>query len=219
MPVETIQVYLKNQVSILEKQKDQLTTIYLQDRDQRVGQVYYNAGKFTLRFADVIPQMQYVFCTYLENNMKNINGPFCKVIQTQKWGDLKAMRLKFSKNITDLELNKVLCFFTKYLTTTTTYLIDIEGNSCNDNAVKNINFNFPSTTFTNEKKSTIIYLATNPYLTSDPSPIAFANMFDNSSIMTNAVLFSALSGYGIDFMSGAFIRSMDVRGTSDRSLA
>lgn len=79
------------------------------------------------------------------------------------------MKVKFSKNITDFELNKVLCFFTKYLGTKTNYLVDSEGNSCNDNAVKNINFNFTSTTFTNEKKETNIYLVTNPYLTSDPS--------------------------------------------------
>lgn len=42
-----------------------------------------------------------------------------------------------------------MCFFTKFLGTNTNYLINSEGNSCNDNAVKNINFNYPSTTFTN----------------------------------------------------------------------
>jgi uncharacterized protein YqkB len=59
------------------------------------------------------------------------------------------MQVKFTKTVSDFELNKVMCFFTKYLGTTTHYLVNSEGNSCNDNAVKNINYNYPSTTFTN----------------------------------------------------------------------
>lgn len=112
-----------------------------------------------------------------------------------------------------------MCFFTKYLGTTTQYLVNIEGNSCNDNAVRNINFHYPSTTFTNEKKSTNIYLATNPSLTSDPSSVAFSNMFNTSYDVTSTVLAAALSGYGIDFMTGTFLRTLNARDTSARSLA
>jgi len=63
-----------------------MTTIYLEDRDQRVGQVSYNAGKYTLRFQDMVPHLSYVFCSYFENRLKVLNGPFCKVIGTQSWG-------------------------------------------------------------------------------------------------------------------------------------
>ncbi len=44
-------------------------------------------------------------------------------------------------------------------------------------------------------------------------------MFDTTGIMTNTVLASALSGYGIDFMTGVFIRNMDARSISERGLA
>lgn len=83
----------------------------------------------------------------------------------------------------------------------------------------NTNFNYQSTTFTNHKKSTNIYLATNPYLTSDPSPVAFSTMFDTGNALTNAVLASALSGYGIDFMSGTYVKTLDARQQSSRWLA
>ena len=110
-----------------------------------------------------------------------------------------------------------MCFFTKFLGTKTNYLSNIEGNSCNDNAVKNINFQYSSTTFTNEKKSTNIYLVTNPDLTSDPSPIAFDNMFNlTSRELSNTVLAAALSGSGIDFMTGSSLRTVDARQTSSR---
>ncbi len=101
MTVEEVQVHIKNQIAILQSQKDFTQLVYLQDRDQRVGQVYYKTGRYTIRFTHMVPHMSYVFCTYVENSMKVITGPFCKVIQTQNWGDMKAMRVKFTRSITD----------------------------------------------------------------------------------------------------------------------
>ena len=65
MGSEAIQIAVKNQLSTLESMSDLLSTIYLEDRDQRVGQVTYNSGKYTLRFKNMIPQTNYVFCTYM----------------------------------------------------------------------------------------------------------------------------------------------------------
>ena len=148
MNSEEIQIAIKNQVSTLQSMSDLLTTVYLEDRDQRVGQVVYNTGKHTLRFTNMLPQTNYVFCTYIENRIKVTNGPFCKLISTQNWGELKVMNVKFTKTVSDFELNKVMCFFTKFVGSKTNYVANIEGNSCHDNAVKNINFKYPSTTFT-----------------------------------------------------------------------
>lgn len=44
-------------------------------------------------------------------------------------------------------------------------------------------------------------------------------MFDSSNALTGTVLASALSGYGIDFMSGYSIKTMSARNTTNRSLA
>ncbi len=55
MTSEAIQIAIKNQVSDLESMSDFLTTVYLEDRDQRVGQVAYNAGKYTLRLKNMLP--------------------------------------------------------------------------------------------------------------------------------------------------------------------
>jgi len=45
------------------------------------------------------------------------------------------------------------------------------------------------------------------------------NMFNTTYILTSTVLASALSGYGIDFMSGMYLRTMDTRDKSSRDLA
>jgi len=71
--------------------------------------------------------------------------------------------------------------------------------------VANINFNYPGTVFTNDHKSTMIYLITNPYSTSDPSPIAFTNMFNSNKTISSLTLSAALSQYGIDFMSALYV--------------
>lgn len=62
-------------------------------------------------------------------------------------------------------------------------------------------------------------MVTNPYLTSDPSEIAYGSMFDTSNALTGTVLAAALSGYGIDFMSGNSLKSLRARDTADRMLA
>lgn len=57
-------------------------------------------------------------------------------------------RVSFSSApISDENLNKVLCFFTKEVDTEVDYVVDLEGNSCHDKAVSNIYFNYTGTTF------------------------------------------------------------------------
>jgi hypothetical protein len=51
----------------------------------------------------------------------------------------------------------------------------------------------------------MIYLITNPYLTSDPSPISFINMFNTNKTVTSTTLSAALSQYGIDFMTATYV--------------
>ncbi len=105
-----------------------------------------------------------------------------------------------------------MCFFTKYVNSTTNYLINIEGNTCNDNAIKNTNYLYNFSTFSNDHKSTLVYLAPNPYLTSDPSVVAFSNMFDATNNFNAVTLAAALSGYGIDFITiGYNFKSMNIR--------
>jgi hypothetical protein len=71
------------------------------DRDQRVGQGSFVAGETTIRFNNMIPETNYVFCAYLENRMKVLSGAYCKVFMTQAWGEMKVMKIKFSKTISD----------------------------------------------------------------------------------------------------------------------
>jgi hypothetical protein len=63
-------------------------------------------------------------------------------------------------------------------------------------------------------------LAPNPYLTSDPSAVAFNNMFDANNNINAITTAAALAGYGIDFISSGFnLKVMDIRRTSTRALA
>jgi hypothetical protein len=88
MGVSNIQINLKNHQAILKSKADYMNKIELTDRDERLGIYVLTSGQHTVRFNDMIPQTGYVFCTYIENNKKDLTGPFCKNIMTQNWGVL-----------------------------------------------------------------------------------------------------------------------------------
>lgn len=114
-------------------------------------------------------------------------------------------KVQFSSSVNDQNLNNVLCFFTKNINTEVQYVVDLEGNSCDDRKVKNSHYNYPGQSFTNENSFTNIYIITNPYLTSDPSPTSFLNMFSPSGQITGASISAALSGFAINFLSSNYL--------------
>ena len=121
--------------------------------------------------------------------------------------------------ISDENLNKVLCFFTKEIDTEVFYLLDIESNSCYDRAVNNVYYNYTGDTFSAENHHTIIYMITNPYLISDPSPTAFQNMFGDDKQLTAATKSSAVSGFAINYMSVTYRDSFEAIDMIDRTEA
>lgn len=90
--------------------------------------------------------------------------------------------------------------------------MDIEGNSCHDKAVKNLYFSYQGQTFTSENSVTNIYVITNPYLTSDPAPTGFLNMFTSSNELSSASLTAALNGFAITYLSSTYLGSADAYG-------
>ena len=119
--------------------------------------------------------------------------------------------------ISDENLNKVLCFFTKEIDTEVLYLVDIESNSCYDRAVSNVYFNYSGDTFSTENHQTIIYMVTNPYLVSDPSPTAFQNMFGTDKHLTTSTKNSAVNGFAINYISATYRDSFEAIDMLDRT--
>ncbi len=128
-------------------------------------------------------------------------------------------KVQFSSSVNDQNLNNVLCYFTKNINTQVQYVVDLEGNSCDNHKVKNLYYNYPGQSFKSENSFTNIYIITNPYLTSDPSPTSFLNMFSPSGQITAASISAALSGFAINFLSSNYLGSSNAIGMIDISNA
>ena len=68
-------------------------------------------------------------------------------------------------------------------------------------------FDYPGQSFTSENEHTVLYIVTNPYISSDPSPTAFTNMYGANKQLTPLALASAVSGFAINYMESIYISS------------
>lgn len=86
----------------------------------------------------------------------------------------------------------------------------MEGNSCGNRAVSNVYYNYPGTSVSSEKKGTAIYLITNPNIIgTDPSPLAFSNLFNAQGQLALTTLSSAQSSFSINYLSATFVNTYD----------
>ena len=142
----------------------------------------------------------------------------CESYETQAWGTIMKAKVSFSQPpLNDESLNKVMCFFTKEVDTEILYMVDLEGNSCYDRAVSNVYFNYSGTSFSDENYQTYIYMITNPYRISDPSPTAFQNMYGTDKSLSAVSLASAVSGFAIDYLSSIYQTSFQAIDLIDRN--
>lgn len=126
------------------------------------------------------------------------------------WGTVTKANVRFSKTLSTQQLNNVLCFFTLSVGTSEQYLVDMEGNSCGNRAVGNVYYNYPGTSVSSEKKGTAIYLITNPNIIgTDPSPLAFSNLFNAQGQLALSTLSSAQTSFSINYLSATFVNTYD----------
>lgn len=124
------------------------TAMYVKDRDLRVGaEIRSTSGVFTLRQNNMLPERYYTLCAYLETFYNIVTTPNCITVQTQVWGSIMKAKVSFTSALNDQNLNNVLCFFTKRIDTEVSYVVDLEGNSCYDHAVRNLYYHYPGQTF------------------------------------------------------------------------
>jgi hypothetical protein len=96
----------------------------------------------------------------------------------------------------------------------------MEGNSCGNRAVANIYYKYLGTSVTTETKGTNIYLITNPGLTgTDPAPLAFSNLFNALGQLSAGTLSSAQSLFSINYLTGTYVTSFNVRQMTPSSKA
>lgn len=101
-------------------------------------------------------------CLYLETFNNIVSQPTCLSVYSQTWGVIMRSSAFFSSALTDANLNKVLCYFTKNVNTKVIYTLDLEGNSCYDRAVDNLYLTYRGSTFSSENVATNIYVITSP---------------------------------------------------------
>jgi hypothetical protein len=105
-----------------------------------------------------------------------------------------------------------MCFLTSASSTGPQYLLDIEGNSCGNRAVGNQYFTYRGNSFTTEKKGTVIYLITNPNIVgTDPSPLAFSNLFDGTGSLSATTLNAAQAQFSITYLTGTISTTLNAK--------
>jgi hypothetical protein len=78
--------------------------------------------------------------------------------------------------------------------------------------VSNNYYQYTGSSFITEARGTNIYLVTNPYLTgTDPSPLAFTNLFNSQGQLSSSTLSAAQSLFSITYLSGAYVNSYNAR--------
>ena len=83
--------------------------------------------------------------------------------------------------------------------------------------MNNVYYNYSGDTFSAENHQTVIYMVTNPYLISDPSPTAFQNMFGDDKHLTTTAKNSAVSGFAINYILATYRGSFNAIDMIDRT--
>lgn len=217
--LQNLQVYTKSGQWVLASQTDFKQALYTSDRDNRIVQFYQTASTRTIRIDNLVQESPYKLCAYLIDIYSVASQATCLQLTTMTWGTALKAKVKFSKVLTSQELNNILCFFTRAAGTNQLYLVDGEGNSCDNRAVKNNYYTYSGNSFTTEITGTNIYLFTNPTITgSDPAPLAFTNLF-TGGVLSATSLASAQSMFSITYLSGTYETSFNARTMTDSSLA
>jgi len=197
-----------------------LNKLYTTDLDNKLGWTFQAASQTTIRISNLLPESFYTLCAYLVNGYMVSSQVRCIQLSTLTWGTILKARLRFSAALTDQQLNNVLCFFTSSSSTNQYYLADIEGNSCGSRQVTNNFYTYSGSSFTTEKLGTLIYLVTNPNIIgTDPSPVAFTNLFGAGSTLSTTSLNLAQTNYSITYLSANYISSSNARLSSSTSIS
>lgn len=99
-------------------------------------------------------------------------------------------------------------------------MADIEGNSCGNRSVINNFYKYSGTSFVTETTGTLIYLVNNPYIIgTDPSPLAFTNLFGVGNTLTVSALSIAQAQFSITYLSGTYISSSNARLSSSATIS
>lgn len=145
--LQTLQVYVKAGTWVLSSNADFMNFIYTNDRDNRIYQFFQTASTSTLRIQNLIPESAYTLCAYIINVFGAAGNLNCINLNTMTWGTVLKARLTFTSELTAQQLNNVICFFTKAVGTNQLYLVDSEGNSCDNRAVSNIYYRYKGSSF------------------------------------------------------------------------
>lgn len=188
----------------LESQADFLDSIYLEDRDHRVGMQDVATGINSLEFEEMLPGKSYTLCVWFENQHREIAEKVCQQFDMMDWGTMTKATISFTTPLYDSQLNKVLCFFVKASESEIDQVVDLEGHSCSlSNGLENYNYAYSGSTISSEKTETVIYFITNRNLTTDPSVALFSSIYDSNGIKATSLSY-ALSAFAINYIDSSF---------------
>ena len=210
--LQSMQVYIKSGTWLLSSPADFMSRIYTADRDEKIQQFFQAASTRTIRISNLLPESPYTLCAYIINLFGVAGSTTCVNLYTMSWGTILKAKLTFSSALTYQQLNNVVCFFTAISGTNQLYLVDGEGNSCGNRSVTNIYYKYKGSSFVTETQGTNIYLITNPTITgSDPSPLAFTNLFGATGSLSTAAVTAAQSMFSITYLSATYVSSVNAR--------
>ncbi|EAR93974.2 transmembrane protein, putative (macronuclear) [Tetrahymena thermophila SB210] len=181
LSLSQIKAALKAQNTTLQSPTSLQQQFFGKKTDQRVGlQVFHTSDtskQFTI--SSLIPETNYVLCTYFENEMSKATDIKCLNFKTLNWQVFTKVNISFLIKMFEDDMNNILCFYVRNTQTSIKNIINSDGNSCSLQSVTQpYYFQFKGKTASYSNQMTNIYLIPDATLETDSSITTIAAMYD-----------------------------------------
>ncbi|KAL4512787.1 hypothetical protein ABPG72_017472 [Tetrahymena utriculariae] len=208
LSLSQIKEALKAQNTILQSPTTLQQQFFGKKTDERVGlQVFHTTDtskQFTI--SSLIPQTDYVLCTYFENEMSIATDIKCLSFTTLNWQVFTKVNISFLIKMFEDDMNNILCFFVRNTQTSIKNIINSDGNSCSLQSVTQpYYFQFNGKTASYSNQLTNIYLIPDATLETDSSIATIAGMYDSATKqLLDAVRTNAKNNYNINEINQSY---------------
>lgn len=207
--VVDLELHAKNEVQIVEGGGGPMApTVYSRLRDNRVGVMVVSLGDNSFALEGLHPDTPYTVCGYLLTQFLAPTAAVCANVTTAAWGPLQKAFFTFSKDLSTAEMNRLLCYLIKKVSTQGKFLVNSRGESCSfSSAPVNLHYTYGGQTADYSVRQTIVYLVPDPAQGVDPAVASFRGLFDaSSSSLTASTLSDALSTSSIAFIASGLLQ-------------
>ncbi|KAL4481634.1 hypothetical protein ABPG74_007723 [Tetrahymena malaccensis] len=202
LTLSQIKEALKAQNTTLQSPTTLQQQFFGKKADERVGLQVFHVSDTQKQFtiSSLIPETDYVLCTYFENEMSKATNITCLNFKTLNWQVFTKVNISFLIKMFEDDMNNILCFFVRNTQTSIKNIINSDGNSCSLQSITQpYYYQFKGKTGSYSNQMTNIYLIPDATLETDSSIASIAAMYDSATKqLLDAVRTNAKNNYNIN---------------------